>query len=465
MNEAKVKELLIKFLEHLLDNTSTFVSVASFISKNKTADKNLIYSFMQPLKLFNVIKYLEDENDILITLNGVLSDAFIKSYLEYIRNDLNLISNWDKGHSNTSCDEILTWGNSFLLQMEKKRFYSHGCSKTIDDKDLALFVIKANVQNIEEPCYLMQFNDITLRYQFIGGYLKHKTHSIEENMQLLIQRELKLNDFKVGDDLIAKEFFEKIHFKSISGMNGVLTLYRIQCYSVMLGKPILKLQPGDTWVTLSEIRNGYTNEGISLQTPFENLSREKQDEFIIKLSELPVSSKSIQKETKRSKIDLIDQKITKLVFEPESNILEYKSSIRWDYIKKEYNRLLEVPVLKTIAGFLNTNGGQLTIGVDDNKEILGLSADIETLTKQNEDGYLQFITNLVSNSLGNEVMAILKVNFYSMQDKRVCVIEVNKSTKPIFIKRGDQREFYIRSGNTTKMLNPEEVYNYIQIHW
>jgi predicted HTH transcriptional regulator len=68
-----------------------------------------------------------------------------------------------------------------------------------------------------------------------------------------------------------------------------------------------------------------------------------------------------------------------LVARGEDENLEFKSSARWDYREGQANKTLEVVIVKTIAGFLNGNGGILVIGVNDDGEVLGLEPDYKTL--------------------------------------------------------------------------------------
>ena len=56
----------------------------------------------------------------------------------------------------------------------------------------------------------------------------------------------------------------------------------------------------------------------------------------------------------------------------ENNRLEFKSSIRWDVDEGRVSKVLEGVAIKTIAGFLNAEGGTLLIGVDDSGRAVGL---------------------------------------------------------------------------------------------
>ena len=46
-------------------------------------------------------------------------------------------------------------------------------------------------------------------------------------------------------------------------------------------------------------------------------------------------------------------------------------------------------VVKTLAGFLNAEGGTLLIGVDDAGAVIGLAGDYEALRKRDRDGFEQ----------------------------------------------------------------------------
>ncbi|KKL69002.1 hypothetical protein LCGC14_2119350, partial [marine sediment metagenome] len=86
----------------------------------------------------------------------------------------------------------------------------------------------------------------------------------------------------------------------------------------------------------------------------------------------------------------------------ESTILEFKSSARWDYYQEKVNKDLEFVIIKTIAGFMNTEGGTLLIGVTDDGEIIGVENDLKTLKKKDRDGYELLLNDLISSYIGVE---------------------------------------------------------------
>jgi hypothetical protein len=79
------------------------------------------------------------------------------------------------------------------------------------------------------------------------------------------------------------------------------------------------------------------------------------------------------------------------------------------------DKVLEALVVKTIAGFLNADGGTLIIGVDDNGLPTGLSRDLSTLTKRPTlDGYQQTVLGLLNNGLGTDIATRIGIEFPSV---------------------------------------------------
>jgi len=147
----------------------------------------------------------------------------------------------------------------------------------------------------------------------------------------------------------------------------------------------------------------------------------------------------------------------------ESTILEFKSSSRWDYYQEKINKELKMEIIKTVAGFMNSEGGTLLIGVNDDGEIVGIENDVKTLSKKNLDGYELHLNSVIASSIGPEYTPFINICFDEFEDKKVCIIEIESSTHPIFIKNNDRREFYIRQGNSTRLLDSEETHKYIEI--
>ena len=152
------------------------------------------------------------------------------------------------------------------------------------------------------------------------------------------------------------------------------------------------------------------------------------------------------------------QTLLELIKKGENDLVEFKSSLRWDLRQSKVNKQLEFVIIKTIAGFMNTNGGNLLIGVDDNGNILGLNQDFETLKKPDIDGFEQYLMQLISLKLGTHLCTAVNVSFYRYGENDVCYIEIDPAKTPVYLSQDGRSRFYIRTGNGTRELDlPEAI--------
>ena len=156
--------------------------------------------------------------------------------------------------------------------------------------------------------------------------------------------------------------------------------------------------------------------------------------------------------------------INELVSLGESATLEFKSTLQWDVVQNRVNKDLRFSVLKTIAAFLNTAGGTLVIGVEDDGHILGLAQDLRIM-QNSKDRFEQTLMNLIHDRIGAEFAPFIKVRFEEIEGQTVCVVDVDKAPEPAFMEGPRGKEFYVRLGNTTRALDPEEAVRYIQMNW
>jgi len=154
-----------------------------------------------------------------------------------------------------------------------------------------------------------------------------------------------------------------------------------------------------------------------------------------------------------------------LITKGENDFIELKSSLRWDYEKNNVNKLMEYIVAKTLSAFMNSEGGKLFIGVDDNGEILGIKKDYNTLRKNNTDGFLLQLTQVINQYLGKEFHQYLGQEIVTIDDKDICVVSIVNSDMPVFLKIGDKEEFYIRASASSQPMSMREANDYIKTHW
>ena len=148
----------------------------------------------------------------------------------------------------------------------------------------------------------------------------------------------------------------------------------------------------------------------------------------------------------------------------ESATLEFKSTLQWDIVQQKQSKGLRKSVLKTIAAFLNSDGGTLVIGVDDSGNVLGISNDL-MLTRNSVDRFANLLTTLISDYIGVEYSPYIKIRFEGMNGEQICIVDVDPSPIPAFLLGDKGSEFYVRFGPTSRMLDVEGTHNYINLHW
>ena len=176
-----------------------------------------------------------------------------------------------------------------------------------------------------------------------------------------------------------------------------------------------------------------------------------------KLNELMETLISEPEETHR-------RPIADLIKLGESYVLEFKSTLQWDTIRGQHNKALRHSTIKTINAFMNSQGGTLVIGVEDDGNICGLDRDL-ALAKNSKDGFEQLLVSLIATSMGAMTAPYFRVRFEEIEGKSVCVVDVERSSEPVFMKSNKGTAFYIRVGNTSRTLDNEETLKYVEANW
>lgn len=157
--------------------------------------------------------------------------------------------------------------------------------------------------------------------------------------------------------------------------------------------------------------------------------------------------------------------VADLIAGGESAALEFKSSLRWDMRQQQVNKTLQKVIAKTIAGFLNSEGGTLLIGVADDGTIVGIDPDMKTLARGDRDGFEQSLVRTLKDYLGPEYGPCCRISYDAIDGHMVCRVDVERSPKPVFLTDGQNKEFYARTGNTTQPLDAQRAHEYIAIQW
>ena len=147
----------------------------------------------------------------------------------------------------------------------------------------------------------------------------------------------------------------------------------------------------------------------------------------------------------------------------ESKTLEFKSSLRWNLKEdRKDDRHVTHAALKTIAAFLNTEGGDLLIGADDDRKVLGIEHDrLET-----DDKFMLHLAQAVRNGLGDPAGTCIDPKTQIVDGKTVCLVSCQRSPGPVYLRwKGMEKsadgDFYVRTGPGTVRLGDEDAVKYV----
>jgi len=150
--------------------------------------------------------------------------------------------------------------------------------------------------------------------------------------------------------------------------------------------------------------------------------------------------------------DIPDLEIENLLRKEESLIHEYKSSLRYNTKEKKITDWLINSSLKTIAAFLNSEGGCLIIGVSDNKKILGIDLDGFKST----DEWIRFLKDKIKSKLGiNFLETFIKIEIREFNNENIGIIRCAPLPKKDHCLL--EEKLYVRKGPASHELALKDV--------
>ena len=152
----------------------------------------------------------------------------------------------------------------------------------------------------------------------------------------------------------------------------------------------------------------------------------------------------------------------------ETSTVEFKSTSRWNVHTQARDDRMELVITKTVAGFLNADGGTLVIGVDDDGNPVGLDRDLSLMKAPDHDRYQLWLTDHLQTTLGKPALAFIAVSFEPYRDDTVVVVRMRPSDRPVFVnepKGNRTADFYVRMGNSTRKLLTDEFAEYQASRW
>ena len=159
---------------------------------------------------------------------------------------------------------------------------------------------------------------------------------------------------------------------------------------------------------------------------------------------------------------VINKPIQQLLSEGENQHVEFKSSLLWDYHQQIPNKSLYLPVMKNVAALMNSSGGVVIIGVDDDGNVLGLEPDFNVMKKKDEDGFENTFNLAFNQMIGAQFRQYVTLQFEEIAAKLICLVTVQPAHSPAYLTYNGKETFYIKTGNSSQPLTISQATGYIQ---
>ncbi len=158
--------------------------------------------------------------------------------------------------------------------------------------------------------------------------------------------------------------------------------------------------------------------------------------------------------------------VAEIIENDEDFAVEFKSTARWDLREGRPNKAMEDAVVKTVAGFLNTDGGTLLIGVGPDRQVVGLDHDYARVKPPNGDGFVNWLTTHLATAVGHAAVMRSRARIAVHDGHEICRLDVARSSRPVWARTSkEDRVFFVRMNNSTRPLPEQELDSYIADRW
>lgn len=156
----------------------------------------------------------------------------------------------------------------------------------------------------------------------------------------------------------------------------------------------------------------------------------------------------------------------------EGQLVEFKSCYLSSNTMRNYDRNnLNKQRITSVVAFLNSNGGNLFIGVDDDMSIHGIEEELEQYHNCSEDKFVMQLNSLFRDKISvrtindsqskiiskpNDLLSIILV---SINGHTVAWVKVKPSRGHLFLfrEKTNKEHLYIRSGRNKQKVKPEDI--------
>ncbi len=128
---------------------------------------------------------------------------------------------------------------------------------------------------------------------------------------------------------------------------------------------------------------------------------------------------------------------------------------------------MEDAVVKTVAAFLNTDGGTLLIGVGPDRSLVGLELDYPHVKPPNGDGFVNWLTtHLVERARGRRRDAHARADRRATTASSSAGSTSRRSSRPVWARTSKEpRVFFVRMNNSSRAMPDDELRVLLRDRW
>lgn len=217
---------------------------------------------------------------------------------------------------------------------------------------------------------------------------------------------------------------------------------------------------------MSDIMNLYIslpNLGIQHQI-IENVTKLQKTKEVLDKIEKSLSTGPISSSEQLAKLNKIYDSSAELsepeivfneIKKGESKTREFKQTFALCIKSKKREQHIVDECIKSVAGFMNSDGGTLYIGVDDNANITGIEVEVgKTKLHKTLDKYLNTITNVLKSAIGSASLSNCNFRSIKIRGKQILELDCKKSDHQVFV---NDQDTYVRMGPTTRLLTGRDL--------
>ena len=291
---------------------------------------------------------------------------------------------------------------------------------------------------VENAIYIPRIGSSDVVAELSSTKLKHQNY-----IQVKLNPSLVINEYL---SIYFRSYLGKLSLRALTQGLFIKHLTKASLYNVPVPVPSLEqqkviLNAQSSLLKLESTLSGFRDE-LSLNPKSAATINDSLDSMLKQVNRLSQSDE-----------------IRALIRHGESRTLEFKETLTLDVRKGSREKYIEAEVLKTIAAFLNSQGGTLLVGITDAGEPVGLTRELDKFFKSSRDEFLKHFKNIVRRSIGPNFYPLLDYELDSVDGEPMLRVDCQPSDEPCFI---DSIDFYVRTNPATDKLDGQDMLEYVQ---